>query len=90
MSSQNIDDNGVNESGAISEGLSPGRCPVEQQRRPGRYPATVGVTRRKWTQRENEKVMECYLRSQPEKIGTLWGCAKNSGACEILGQELAC
>ena len=25
-----------------------------------------------------------------EKIGTLWGCARNSGACEILGQELAC
>ena len=69
MSSQHIDDNGVNESGAVSEGLSPGRCPVEQQRRPGRFPATVGVTRTKWTQRENEKVMECYLRSQPEKRG---------------------
>ena len=31
---------------------------------------------------------------EPEKItvkmGTLWGCAKNSGACDILGQELAC
>ena len=21
------------------------------------------------------------------KIGTLWGCAKNSGACKILGRE---
>ena len=42
---------------------------MEQQCRPGRYPATVGVTRKRWTQRENEKVMECYLRSQPEKRG---------------------
>ena len=25
-----------------------------------------------------------------QKIGTLWGCAKNFGACEMLGQELAC
>ena len=51
MSSDNIDDNGINETGAVSEGLSPGICPVEQQRRPGRYSATVGVTRRRWTQR---------------------------------------
>ena len=77
MSSQNIDDNGVNESGAVSEGLSPGRWPVEQQRRPGRYPATVGVTRRKWTQRENEKVVECYLRSQPEIKGEPMGSSRN-------------
>ena len=91
MSSQNIDDNGVNESAAVSEGLSPGRCPVEQQRRPGRYPATVGVTRRKWTQRENEKVMECYLRSQPEKRGyrkrmiNIW---KDNDMFEVSEQRL--
>lgn len=59
MSSPNIYDNGVNESGAVS--------PVEQQRRPSRYAATVGITRT-WT-RDNEKVMQCYLRSQPDKRG---------------------
>ena len=64
---------------------------MEQQRRPGRYPATVGVTRRKWTQRENEKVMECYLRSQPEKRGyrkrmiNIW---KDNDMFEVSEQRL--
>ena len=61
MENQNVSNNGVNESGATCEILSPGRCPMEQQRGPGRHPATAArKTRRKWTQDDNRMVMKCY------------------------------
>lgn len=53
--------NGVNGAGASSEGASPGRCPVGEQRRPGRHPDTA---RLKWSKEVNRVVMECYLRSK--------------------------
>ena len=33
--------NDVNETRAFSEGVASGRCPVDQQHRPGRHPATA-------------------------------------------------
>ena len=55
-------DNGVNGTGAFSEGASSGRCPVGEQRRPGRHPATA---RMMWSKDVNKVVMECYLKSKP-------------------------
>ena len=55
-------DNGVNGTGAFCEGASSGRCPVGEQRRPGRHPATA---RMMWSKDVNKVVMECYLKSKP-------------------------
>ena len=41
MSNTELNPNGVNDTGAFSEGVASGRCPVDQQRRPGRHPATA-------------------------------------------------
>ena len=69
MSNINLEENGVNEYGISDEVVSPGICPTDQQRRPGRNPTTSGTRRKKWTRVENEVAMECYLRSEPEKRG---------------------
>ena len=37
----NDKDNGVKETGAYGEGLSPGRCPIAAQDGPGRYTDTA-------------------------------------------------
>ena len=55
-------DNGVNGTGTFSEGGSSGRCPVDEQRRPGRHPATARMI---WSKDVNKVVMECYLKSKP-------------------------
>ena len=65
----NYEDNGVNEIGTNSEGLSPGRCTMAQQHGPGRHPDTARRTRRKWSHEENRVVMECFYQSNPKKIG---------------------
>ena len=68
MLNEEIVDNGVKKTGTSCESFSPGRCSVEQQCRPGRHHDTAsGDRRRKWTRQENEFVMECYLRSGPER-----------------------
>ena len=41
MSNIEFHTNDVNGTGACSEGVLSGRCHVDQQRRPGRHPATV-------------------------------------------------
>ena len=71
MSNQSISMKGVKEARTNSgEGLSPGRCPTEQQSRPGRHRTTVkGGRRRKWSQEVNRIVMECYYSSNPEVVG---------------------
>ena len=41
-------------------------------------------------QNDSNEVLNFKLKPTPcsdVKIGTLWGCAKNSGACKILGRE---
>ena len=48
MNTINVEENDVNETGTTSESFPSGRCPVEQQRRPGRH-VTAEATRRKWT-----------------------------------------
>ena len=55
-------DNGVNGSGAFSEGASPGRCPVGEQRRPGRHHVTARIV---WSKEINKVDMKCYLKSKP-------------------------
>ena len=62
-------DNGVNEIGASSEGLSPGRCTMAQQHGPNRHPGTARRTIQKWSHEENRVVMKCFYRSNPKKIG---------------------
>ena len=41
MSNTELNPNDVNDTGAFSEGVASGRCPVDQQCRPGRHPATA-------------------------------------------------
>ena len=66
MSTSDVPNNGVNETRSINEGLSPGRCPTEEQCGPGRHPATAPkIQRRKWSQEENRIVIECYFQSEP-------------------------
>ena len=48
MSTIDLTNNGVNETGSVSEGLSPGRSPMEDQRGLGPHPATAP-----WTKEEN-------------------------------------
>ena len=57
--SNSFSNNGVNETGTSQDG---GRCPVGEQRRPGRHPTTARVT---WTEQINRVVMECYYESRP-------------------------
>ena len=73
----NIDSlhNGVDEAGTNGEGLSPGRCPIDEQGGPGHNHATATVRRRKggkidWSDL-NGTVMECYILSEPERRGYL-------------------
>ena len=62
--------NGVKETGAQGEGVSPGRCSVDQQRRPGRHQATANTQHRtKWQKKDNILLFECYIQSQPEVLG---------------------
>ena len=62
MSNSNYEDNGVNETGTVSEGLSPGRCPTVRQGGPGRYQASAKM---KWNKELSVAVMECYFLSRP-------------------------
>ena len=65
--SENILYNGVKESGASYEDLSPVRCPIDEQCGPGRHQNTAGRIRRKWSQRDYKSVMECFYRIDPKK-----------------------
>ena len=49
-------DNGMNGTGAFGEGASSGRCPVDEQGRPGHHPATA---RMMWNKDVNKVVMGC-------------------------------
>lgn len=62
MSHSNYEDNCVNETGTISEGLLPGRCPTVRQGGPGRYVASANM---KCNKELNVAVMECYFLSKP-------------------------
>ena len=53
-------DNDVNGTGSVSEGLSSGRCSVEQQHRPIRNHFTPVITRMKRTKKVNVAAMEFF------------------------------
>ena len=71
MSNQSFSINSVKEAGNNSgKGLSPSRCPTEQQGGPGRHRTTAkGGRSRKLSQEVNRIVMECYYSSNPEVVG---------------------
>ena len=69
MNNTNFNDNGVNDTGTDSEGASPGRCSVKQQRRPGRQTTANTQHRIKWQKKDNRLLFECYIQSQPEILG---------------------
>ena len=41
MSNTEFNPNEINDTGALSEGVTSGRCPVDQQCWPGRHPTTA-------------------------------------------------
>ena len=65
MIESNIPNDGVNETGTSCEGVSPGRCPVVQQRWPSFHHATAANARLKWSKDVNVIVMECLFLSRP-------------------------
>ena len=71
MSNTELNPNDVNDTGAFSEGVASGRCPVDQQRRPGRHPATAEQRQKRlgWSKEDNRWLFECYIRSEPERRG---------------------
>ena len=71
MNQENISDNNVNGAGTcVGEGSSFGRCPVDEQRRPGRYSATANRRRERINWRPfNKVVMECYYEGEPDRRG---------------------
>ena len=71
MNQENISTNSVNGAGtSIGEGPSFGRCPVDEQRRPGRYSASANRRGERINWRPfNNFVMECYYESEPERRG---------------------
>ena len=71
MSNIEINPNDVNDTGTLGEGVASGRCPVAQQRRPGRHPVTAEQRQKRlgWTKEDNRLLFECYIRSEPERRG---------------------
>ena len=63
MSIINVEKNDMNKTGTTNESFSSGKCPVEQQRRPGRH-VTAEATRQKWTNDINVVIMECFYLSK--------------------------
>lgn len=61
----------VNGNGANSEGVSSGKFPVEQQHRPGNHPVTADKQLKTlaWSKEVNNRLFECYIRSEPETRG---------------------
>ena len=57
-----VRNNGVNGTGTLRQGSSPGRYPVGEQRWPGRHEKTA---RTRWFKEMNVTVMACYFLSRP-------------------------
>ena len=65
MSNKSKPNNGVNEAGASIVGLSPSRCLIGEQGGPSRHRTTADRRKtRKWSQKENSVVMQCYYRRE--------------------------
>ena len=76
----------------IGECPSFGRCPVDEQRRPGRYSATANRRRERINWRPfNKVVMECYYESEPDRRGFMKRMKRNwydRGLFEVSAQRL--
>ena len=58
--------NGVKEARTNSgEGLSPGKCPVIEQRQPSRHQTNA---RKKWTKENDKFTILCYLKAKEESL----------------------
>ena len=102
MSNIKSNTNNVNETGAISEGLASGRCPVAQQHRPCRHPATAEQRQKRlgWSKDDNRQLFECYIRNEPERrryrkrILDLWIARNTNKELEKVNEQrladLAC
>ena len=98
MSNIEFHTNDVNGTGACSEGVASGRCPVDQLPKTCRHPATAEQrqTRLGWSKEDNKRSFECYMRSEPERRGyrkrllDLWKARKiNNELTEVTEQRLA-
>ena len=71
MSNIEFHTNNIDGTGACSEGVASGRCPVDQQHRPSRHPATTEQRQKRlgWSKGDNKRLFECYIRSKPESRG---------------------
>ena len=71
--------NDVNGTGTLREGVSSGRCPVDEQRRPDCHHTTARMS---WNREVNIAVMEWYFLSKPmdEEGKPLRGCRKRMHA----------
>ena len=78
-------ENGVNGTNGASLGMVSG----EEQPAPGRNPATAKL---RWTYEINKLVMECYIRSNPNRMGyrkrmaAIW---RENGVFEVTEQRLS-
>ena len=76
----------------ISEGPSFGRCPVDEQRRPGRYSATANRRGERINWRPfNKDAMECYYEGEPERRRFMRRMRRNwmdRGMFEVSAQRL--
>ena len=93
MNQENISDNNANGAGTcIGKCPSFGRCPVDEQRRPGRYSATANRRRERINWRPfNKVVMECYYESEPDRRGFMKRMKRNwddRGLFEVSAQRL--
>ena len=71
MSNTELNTNDDNDTGALSESVTSGRCPMDQQCRPGRHPVTAEQRQKRvgWSKEDNRWLFECYIRSEPERRG---------------------
>ena len=83
MNQNESTDNVVKEAGTQGEGFSPGRCPMDEQRRPGRYQATAKT---KWNKQMHIAIMECYYMSSPVDEGESQSEAIGR-ECMMLGKK---
>ena len=69
MSNTDEENNDVNGTGTVSEGVASGRCPVKQQRRPYATAELQTQKRRVWSKEDNKLLFECYIIREPERRG---------------------
>ena len=79
--------NGVNGTGVLNEGASPGRDNVRQQALPDRHHA---IARKKWSKQVNIVIMGCYYRSKPlNDNGVPTGNGRTEACSKLRNREYA-